>query len=85
MRDLGICAPVVPAGRTTVQLAAINHHHMQVKKEKHWYSLAHHLLWLWDGNSTEELVVAEDLLVSRGQISCRGPERDVKRCFTFQS
>lgn len=39
MRDLGICAPVVPAGRTTVQLAAINHHHMQVKKEKHWYSL----------------------------------------------
>lgn len=35
----------------------------------------HHLLWLWDGNSTEELVVAEDLLVSRDQISCGGRER----------
>lgn len=32
---------------------------------------SHHLLWLWDGNATEELVVAEDLLVSRDQISCR--------------
>lgn len=29
----------------------------------------HHLLWLWNGYSTEELVVAEDLLVSRNQIS----------------
>lgn len=37
--------------------------------------VSHHLLWLRDGNSTEVLVVAEDLLVSRDQISCRGREK----------
>ena len=55
--------------------------------------VSHHLLWLWDGNSTEELVVAEDLLVSRDQISCRGRERRTQHMlfsksssflFTFQ-
>lgn len=55
--------------------------------------VSHHLLWLRDGNSTEELVVAEDLLVSRDQISCRGREKWAKRkmfsksnsfCFIFQ-
>jgi len=40
-------------------------------------------LRLWDGNSTEELVVAEDLLVSRDQISCKSArKRTCKAAFS---
>lgn len=43
--------------------------------------VSHHLLWLWDGDSTEELVVAENLLMSRDQISCRGREESISTSF----
>lgn len=41
-------------------------------------TLSHHLLRLRDGNATEELVVAEDLLVPRGQVSCSGWQTFIK-------
>lgn len=37
--------------------------------------VSHHLLRLWDGNAAEELVVAENLLMSRDQMSCRGQDK----------
>lgn len=79
---MDISAPEGPGGRQEKSSTVFLHKTAAEDEEDEAAARSHHLLWFWDRDATEELVVAEDLLMPRDQISCRRQHK-ITNCSTF--